>query len=52
MPVSIPMSLTKETKGTFVFAADRDDAVVTTVYVRKAAFPDGAPAAITLTVAS
>lgn len=46
----VPMSLAKETKGTFVFHADDESAPVTQVYVRKEGFPNGAPATIVLTV--
>ena len=49
--IDVPMTLTKETKGTYVFGADEDDAAVTTVYVRKSGFPDGPPTNITLVIA-
>lgn len=48
----IPMALKKETKGTYVFATDADDAAITQVYVRKSAFPAGAPNLINLTLSA
>ncbi len=44
----IDMTFSKETPGTFVFA--NEDAPVRTLYVRKEAYPNGAPEKITITV--
>lgn len=46
----ISMNLHKETKGTFVYSADDEEAPVKTVYVAKSAFSNGAPDSITLTL--
>lgn len=45
------MVLVKETKGTFVYGDDTDGTFIPTLYIRKGAFPNGAPASITVTVA-
>lgn len=50
-PLTVALALAKETKGTFVYNASVEDAPVTTLYIRKGAFPNGAPATIVLTVA-
>lgn len=49
--VEFEMELARETKGTFRYESDEEDAPVTTLYVRKSAF-DGAaaPQTITLTI--
>lgn len=48
--VTVPMKLERETKGTYVFKTDAEDAAITQLYIRKAGFPDGAPESITVTV--
>ena len=47
--ITVAMSYSKETPGTFVFAADEPDAPITTIYIRKAAMKV-APKTIRLTV--
>lgn len=49
-PIKIPMVLKKSTKGTHVYEANYENAAITTVYIRKAAFTDKPPTDITLTV--
>jgi hypothetical protein len=44
------MTLAKETKGTYVYAAVADNSAVPTLYVRKTWFDDGAPESIRLTI--
>jgi hypothetical protein len=45
------MTLAKETKGTYVYAAVADNSAVPTLYVRKMWFPNGtAPESIRLTI--
>lgn len=48
--ISVPLDLTRETKNTFRFDSDDEDAVITSLYVKKSAFPKGAPESITVTV--
>lgn len=48
--VKVSLTFTKETPGTYRFDNDDRDAVITSLYVRKAAFPNGAPTTVTLTV--
>jgi hypothetical protein len=47
--ITTKLTLERETKGTFVFTSDDEDAAVTTLYVRKSAM-DEAPDSITLTI--
>ena len=49
---SIVLSFTfeRETKNTYRFAEDGDDAMVGTLYVKKSAFSKGAPESLTATV--
>lgn len=42
-PITVSLHIKKETKGTFCFESDDAAAVVTTLYIRKAAFPSGRP---------
>ena len=42
-PITVALHIKKETKGTFCFESDDAAAVVTTLYIRKAAFPSGKP---------
>lgn len=46
--VKIVLTKAKETKGTYVYS--NPDAVVPSVYVKKDAFPDGAPAKLEMTL--
>lgn len=46
----VAMHQTKQTKGTYVYGADEDDSPITTLYIRKEGFPEGAPENITVTV--
>lgn len=46
----ITLVLAKETKGTYVYAAGEEDAVITQVYLRKAQVGANAPTKIRLTV--
>lgn len=47
-PVKITLTKAKETKGTYVYA--NPDAVVTSVYIKKEAFPQGAPQTLEMTL--
>lgn len=49
--IEVGMELAKETKGTYVFSANNAEAAIPTLYVKKAAFPKGAPTEIIVTVA-
>ena len=49
-PIKVPMVLKKTTKGTYVYDANFENAAITTVYVKKAAFADKPPTDITLTI--
>ena len=49
--ITIRLLHSKETHGTHVFKAENNEALVTTLYVRKSAFLDEVPKAIVLTVA-
>jgi hypothetical protein len=46
----VTLTFSKETKNTFVFVDQEDGAVIPSLYVRKEAFPNGAPDSITVTV--
>ena len=48
--IKLELNKIKETKGTFVYGSDKEDAPIPSVYIKKAAFPDGAPAKIKLTI--
>lgn len=43
---TVEFALAKETKGTYVYTATSEDAVVSTIYVRKEGYPNGPPAAL------
>ena len=47
---NVEMELSKETKGTFVYASSEEDSAIPTLYIRKSAYPDGAPDSINVTV--
>ena len=42
--------LNRETKGTFVYSDPKDNATIPTLYIKKSAFPEGAPKNIILTI--
>lgn len=44
------MKLERETKGTFVFKNDEDNAPIPSLYIKKSAFSDGAPKSIIVEV--
>lgn len=45
------MNLDRDTKGTFVYKNDKDDAPIPSLYIKKAAVKDGkAPKTITLEI--
>lgn len=46
MPIKMVLTHEKDTKRTYVFK--NEEALITSVYVSKAAFPNGCPKAITL----
>lgn len=46
--VKVEMKKSKETKGTYVYA--NPEAVVTSVYIKKEAFPNGAPNELVMTL--
>lgn len=48
--IRIHLKATKETKGTYVYGTDDDTAAVSSLYIKKAAFKDGAPKAISVTI--
>jgi len=48
--VVLTLTLTKETKGTYVYACQTPHAA--NIYLAKSVFPDGAPLVVKLTVAA
>jgi hypothetical protein len=44
------LSLSKETKGTYVYKDDNEQAAVSTLYIAKAAFNGKPPATVTLSI--
>lgn len=48
--ISVTMTFKKETPGTFVFHDENEEALIPSLYIRKAAFGGVAPKSITLTV--
>lgn len=52
MKINVELSLVKETKNTYVYAAatSESDDIVPTLYIKKCAFPDLPPAHITITI--
>lgn len=48
--LTVALSFSKETPGTYRFDATDPDAPITSLYVRKSGMPDGAPKSITITV--
>jgi hypothetical protein len=45
---TVELTMTKETKGTFVYTSDAADTPIPSVYIRKTGFPNGAPKMLTL----
>ena len=50
MKKSVEMTLTKSTKGTHVYGNSSPDAAVSTIYIKKSALPNTAPAKIKLDI--
>jgi len=50
MKKAITMNWTKSTKGTQVYSCDDPDTPVSTIYIKRDALPDKAPASIELTI--
>lgn len=50
MSIEVEMVLKKETKGTYVYSDESDDAPVPTLYVKKSAFGAAPPGKIKLTL--
>ncbi len=48
--VTVRMKLDRETPGTYLYKSVKEDAVITALYVKKAAYPDGAPQKIAVVV--
>lgn len=48
--VTVTLALNRETKNTYRFDAPEEDAAIPSLYVRKGAFPNGAPESVTITV--
>lgn len=48
--VKTKLKQARDTKGTFVFKNDDADAPIPSLYIKKAVFPDGAPAEIEITI--
>lgn len=45
------MKLTRETKGTYVYSNDADDAPIPTLYIKKGAFEGEAPKKVRIVIA-
>jgi hypothetical protein len=50
MSKQIELTLTKETKGTFVYASTDENPLITSLYLQKSQMPAEAPKKITVTV--
>lgn len=50
MKKQMELTLSKETKGTFVYAANEENALITNLYLMKSQMPAKAPKKITVTV--
>lgn len=46
----IDLTLSKETKGTFVYASGEENAVITNLYLQKSQMPAEAPKRITVSI--
>ena len=51
MRKQIELTLSKETKGTFVYASIEENSLITSLYLQKSEMPAEAPKRITVTVA-
>ena len=51
MSKQIELALSKETKGTFVYASSEENSLITSLYLQKSQMPAEAPKQITVTVA-
>lgn len=49
--VTVTLALNRETKNTYRFDDPAEDSVLPSLYVKKSAFPKGAPESVTVTVA-
>jgi hypothetical protein len=50
MSKQIALTLSKETKGTFVYVSVEDNAVITNLYLQKSQMPAEAPKRITVSI--
>lgn len=50
MKKQIELTFSKETKGTFVYAATEENSLVTNLYLMKSEMPAEAPKRVTITV--
>ncbi len=50
MKKTVTMEWTKSTKGTQVYSCNNTDTPVSTIYIKRNALPDKAPADISLTI--
>jgi hypothetical protein len=50
MSKQVELTLTKETKGTFVYASKDENPLITSLYLQKSQMPAEAPKKITVTV--
>ena len=50
MSKQIELTLSKETKGTFVYASIEENSLITNLYLKKSQMPAEAPKRITVTV--
>lgn len=48
--IIVHMRRTKDTKGTYVFTNDEEGVAIPALYVKKSAFPDGAPESIKVVI--
>ena len=48
--IKIELRLNRETPGTFVYNSGDKEAVITSLYLRKAKMPEKAPETITITI--
>ncbi|MFT5484487.1 MAG: hypothetical protein ACI9GW_003152 [Halieaceae bacterium] len=51
MNKQVDLTLSKETKGTFVYAAIEENSLISNLYLKKSQMPAEAPKRITVTVA-
>lgn len=48
--VTVTLTKNRETKNTFRFDDPNEDSLIPSLYVKKSAFPNGAPESVTVTV--